>query len=297
MRVLISGASGLIGLALTAALRAGGNQPVALVRRAPQGAEVQWNPGQPLDPQKLAATDAIVHLAGKNVAGRWTEKFKQEVRESRVQGTLTLAKAAAEAYRQTGKPAVLVAASAIGYYGDRGEEVLTEASAPGEGFLADVCREWEAATEVASAAGIRVVNLRIGVVLASDGGALKPMLLPFKLGLGGEIGDGKQYWSWIALEDVVQAIVFALGNDTLRGPVNAVGPEPVRNAEFVKALGKALHRPSMFPLPAFVVRAVFGEFGEEGILGSARILPTKLEAAGYEFRHPQLEEALRTVLG
>lgn len=297
MRVLISGASGLIGLALTAALRAGGDQPVALVRRAPQGAEVQWNPGQPLDPQKLAATDAIVHLAGKNVAGRWTEKFKQEVRESRVQGTLTLAKAAAEAYRQTGKPAVLVAASAIGYYGDRGEEVLTEASAPGEGFLADVCREWEAATEVASAAGIRVVNLRIGVVLASDGGALKPMLLPFKLGLGGEIGDGKQYWSWIALEDVVQAIVFALGNDTLRGPVNAVGPEPVRNAEFVKALGKALHRPSMFPLPAFVVRAVFGEFGEEGILGSARILPTKLEAAGYEFRHPQLEEALRTVLG
>jgi uncharacterized protein (TIGR01777 family) len=297
MRVLISGASGLIGRALTAELTAAGDEPVALVRRAPLGSQVQWDPGQPLDPAKLAGTDAVVHLAGKNVAGRWTPKFKQEILKSRVRGTITLANAAVESFQRTGKPSTFVSASAIGYYGDRGDELLTEDSPPGGGFLAEVCRQWEAATAPASAAGIRVVNLRIGVVLARDGGALKPMLLPFRLGLGGKIGSGQQYWSWIALDDVVGAVLFALRSANLQGPVNAVAPEPARNQQFVRALGEALHRPSVFPLPAFVVRAIFGEFGEEGILGSARILPARLQTAGYTFRHPNLQEALQAALG
>ena len=297
MRILISGASGLIGQALARALASAGHQTVALVRRAPRGDEVQWNPGQPLDPDKLAGADAIVHLAGKNVAGRWTEKFKREIRESRVQGTRTLADAATKCFRANGKPGIFLAASAIGYYGDRGDELLTEDSPPGKGFLAEVCQQWEAATATASAAGVRVANLRIGIVLARDGGALKPMLLPFRMGLGGKIGSGQQFWSWVALEDVVGAFVFALNHENVRGPVNAVGPAPVRNAEFVRALGEELHRPTIFPLPAWVVRAVFGEMGEEGILGSARVEPAKLKAAGYQFRHPQLRDALRAALG
>ncbi len=210
MRVLISGASGLVGRALIRVLAAEGHEPAALVRRAPRLGEVQWNPAEPLDPEKLAGCDAVVHLAGKNVAGRWTEKFKQEVRDSRVQGTRTLAIAVAEAYRRSGRPGVLISASAIGYYGNRGDELLTEESSPGRGFLADVSQQWEAATVPAREAGVRVVNLRIGVVLARDGGALPAMLLPFRLGLGGRVGSGQQYWSWISLEDVIGVILFAL---------------------------------------------------------------------------------------
>ncbi len=296
MRILISGASGLLGSAMRPALASAGHSTSALVRRAPAAGEVQWNPGQPLDPQSLAGFDAIVHLAGKAIAGRWSEKFKREVRESRVLGTQTLATAAAESFRRTGQPKAFVAASATGYYGNRGDEELSEDSKPGSGFLAEVCEEWEAATSPAADAGVRVVNVRIGVVLAKHGGALRAMLPAFRLGLGGPVGDGRQYMSWIALDDVVGAFLFALANENLRGPVNAVAPQPVRNLEFVRALGKALHRPAFFPLPAFVVRTVFGEMGEALLLSSARVKPAKLEAAGYGFRHPELDEALRFTL-
>ena len=289
MRVLISGASGLLGRALSRALQAAGHQPVALVRHAPQGDQIQWDPNRPLDPAKLADADAIVHLAGKNIAGRWTEKFKQEVLDSRVRGTLTLATAAAQSYRQNGRPATFLSASGAGFYGNRGDELLTEDSPSGQGFLAEVCRQWEAATAPASEAGVRVVNLRTGVVLARDGGALKPMLLPFQLGLGGRVGSGQQYWSWIALEDEIGAMLFLLQNDSLRGPVNAVGPNPVRSAEFVRALGKALHRPTIFPLPEWVVKTVMGEMGDELLLTSARVVPAKLSAAGYRFQYSDLK--------
>lgn len=296
MRVLISGASGLIGNAIRPMLADAGHTSSALVRRTPLGDEVQWDPLQPLDPQKLAGFDAIVHLAGKSISGRWTESFKREVRESRVLGTRTLATAAAESHRRTGLPRAFVAASATGYYGNRGDEELTEESKPGCGFLAEVCEEWEAAASAAADAGIRVVNLRIGVVLTKHGGALQAMLPAFRLGLGGPVGDGRQYMSWIALEDVVGAFLIALTSEKLRGPVNAVAPQPVRNIEFVQALGKALHRPAFFPLPAFVVRTAFREMGESLLLGSARVRPTKLEAAGYPFRYPELGEALRAAL-
>lgn len=296
MRILISGASGLLGSAIRPALAGAGHSSSALVRRAPTAGEVQWNPGQPLDPGQLAGFDGIVHLAGKAISGRWSEKFKRELRESRVLGTQTLAVAAAESYRRTGMPKALVAASAIGYYGNCGDQELTENSSAGSGFLAEVCEEWEAATGPAADAGVRVVNLRIGVVLAKQGGALRAMLPAFRLGLGGPVGDGRQYMSWIALDDVVGAFLFALSNERLRGPVNAVAPQPIRNLEFVQALGKALHRPAFFPLPAFVVRTVFGEMGEALLLSSARVRPASLEAAGYAFRHPELDEALRFTL-
>ena len=296
MRVLISGASGLIGRALTPALISAGHEPIALVRRVPRGNEVRWNPTERLDPTKLAGADAIIHLAGKNVAGLWTEKFKREVLESRVRGTRTLANAAAESYRRTGQPHVFISAAGINYYGSRGDELLTEQSSTGKGFLAEVSRQWEAATAPASEAGLRVVNLRIGVVLARDGGALKPMLLPFRLGLGGRIGSGKQFWSWIAFDDVIGVALFALHNDSLRGPVNTVGPEPVRNQEFVRALGTELHRPTIFPLPAWIVRTVLGEMGEELLLTSIRAEPAKLKSAGYSFVYSDLRNAIRTAV-
>ena len=296
MRILISGASGLIGSAVTRALRESGREPVALVRRVPHEGEVKWNPAEPMDPVKLAGYDAVVHLAGKNIAGYWTAKFKQEVRDSRVCGTQMLVTAAAESFRRSGQPGVFLSASAIGYYGERGDELLSEGSPPGQGFLPEVGQQWEAATNVARDAGLRVVNLRFGVVLARDGGALPPMLLPFRAGLGGRIGSGQQYWSWVSLDDVVGVILFALQNDSLRGPVNVVSPEPARNEEFVRALGEALHRPTIFPLPAFVVRTLMGEMGETALLGSARVEPAKLKAAGYQFRHPHLKDALRAAL-
>ncbi len=297
MRVLISGASGLVGGALTRALSAAGDSPVALVRRTAREGEVQWNPAAPLDPEKLAGCDAVVHLAGKNIAGYWTKKFKQEVRESRVRGTKTLATAAAESFRDKGKPGVFVSASAVGYYGNRGDELLTEDSAAGQGFMADVCQEWEAASNPAREAGLRVVNLRLGVVLARDGGALPPMLLPFQLGLGGRVGSGKQYWSWVALDNVVGIIRFVLQNENLRGPVNVVAPEPARNKDFTRALAAQLHRPAIFPLPAFIVRTLLGEMGDAALLGSARVVPARLLAAGYQFRHPTLRDALHAALG
>jgi uncharacterized protein len=296
MRILISGASGLIGSALRPALVAAGHTTAALVRRPAAGDQVQWDPARTLDPRGLKSFDAIVHLAGKNISGYWTDKFKREVRQSRVQGTRTLATAAAESFRQSGTPRVFVAASAIGFYGNRGDEDLTEASPAGNGFLAEVCQEWENAAAPAADAGLRVVHIRIGVVLAKEGGALPAMLTPFRLGLGGPVGNGRQYWSWVTLDDVVGSFLFALSNDELRGPVNAVAPQPVRNAEFVRELGRALHRPTIFPLPAFVVRTLFGEMGDALLLASARVQPSKLEAGGYRFLHPELPEALRSAL-
>src|SRR5271167_2205062 len=297
MRVMISGASGLIGRTLCRALTAAGDEPVALVRRTAGTGEVPWNPTKPLDPEKLVSCDAVVHLAGRNIAGYWTKRFKQEVRQSRVQGTQTVANAAAESHRRTGQLRVFISASAIGYYGDRGDELLTEDSPPGQGFLAELSQQWEAATTPAREAGIRVVNLRIGVVLARGGGALQAMLPPFRLGVGGRVGNGKQYCSWVSLDDVVGAILFALQNDNVRGPVNLVSPEPVRNEEFVRALGAELRRPAILPLPAVVVRTLFGEMGEAALLGSARVEPEKLRAAGYQFRHSHLKDALRAALG
>lgn len=296
MCVMISGASGLLGTALTRALRSEGYETVALVRRPPGEGEVQWDPHQPLDAAQLAGCDAIVHLAGKNIAGLWTAKFKQEVMESRSHSTQILATAVAESFRRTGQPRVFVSASGVGYYGNRGDEVLTEQSAAGAGFLASVCQQWEAAAAPARDAGVRVVNLRIGVVLARDGGALKPMLLPFRLGFGGRIGSGKQWWSWVALDDVIGAMKFALQNEGLQGPVNVVGPSPVRSAEFVRALGRAMQRPTFFPLPEFVIRTVMGEMGDELLLTSARAMPQKLQGAGYEFWHADLDAALRAAL-
>jgi uncharacterized protein (TIGR01777 family) len=296
MRVLISGASGLLGTALTRTLRSAGHQPIALVRRAPRPGEVQWDPEQPLDPARLADYDAVVHLAGKNIAGRWTDKFKQEALESRVRGTQTLATAVAQSYRASGHPQVFLCASGAGYYGNRGDEVLTEESSAGFGFLAEVCRQWEAATTTASEAGLRVVNLRTGVVLARDGGALKPMLPAFQLGLGGRVGSGQQYWSWISLDDEIGAMLFILQNEGLRGPVNAVGPAPVCSAEFVRALGEVLHRPTIFPLPEWAVKTLLGEMGQELLLTSARVMPGKLNAAGYRFAHSDLKDALHAAL-
>lgn len=297
MRVLISGASGFLGQALTHALQMAGHQVVALVRRSPRADQMPWDPEQPLDPAKLAGRDAVVHLAGKNIAGRWTETFKQQVLDSRVQGTRTLSTAAAESFRRSGQPKVLLAASGAGYYADRGDELLTEESSAGTGFLAEVTRQWEAATAPASEAGVRVVRLRIGVVLGRDGGALKQMLLPFRLGLGGRVGDGQQYMSWIALQDVIGAMMFALENENLRGPVNAVAPAPVRNEEFVRTLAGVLNRRAIFHVPAFAVRGLFGEMGQELLLTSTRVAPAKLQAAGYNFRYTDLEAALQAQLG
>jgi uncharacterized protein (TIGR01777 family) len=234
-----------------------------------------------------------VHLAGENIAERWTPAKKVQIRDSRVKGTELLSKTLAGL---SSPPAVLVSASAVGYYGDRGEEPLTDDSAPGRGFLAEVCQAWEAATEPARERGIRVVRLRLGVVLSAAGGALAKMLPPFRLGLGGRLGSGRQYVSWIALGDVVGSIQHAIVTGGLQGATNAVAPRAVTNQEFTKTLGKVLARPTAIPLPAFAARLMFGEMADELLLASARVQPAKLLASGYQFRHPELEAALRHLL-
>jgi uncharacterized protein (TIGR01777 family) len=297
-RVVVTGASGLIGGALVARLVGQGIQVDPLVRRTPRPGttEIRWDPaGGEIDVAGLEGADAVVHLAGESIAaGRWTGARRNAIRRSRVEGTRLLAGALARLER---RPAVLVSASAIGYYGDRGDEVLTENSPGGMGFLAEVAREWEAATQAASHGGIRVVVLRIGLVLAAKGGALPRMLLPFKLGLGGPLGSGRQYVSWIALEDLLDAIEFALTMPTLAGPVNAVAPGPVTSREFARILGRVLHRPAVLPVPALAIRLALGEMGQALLLAGARVVPARLEAAGFRFRHPGLEAALRRVLG
>lgn len=292
-RVLISAASGLIGSALSTALRNRGDEVIALVRRATQSTkEREWHPEKSVASELVSGFDAVVHLSGENVAGRWTEAKKHRIRESRVTTTQNLTHALVATAE---KPGVLICASAIGYYGNRGDEALTEESAAGEGFFPDLCREWEDATKPARAAGIRIVNLRTGIVLSRDGGALKRMLLPFRLGLGGRIGSGRQWWSWIHIEDFVAAVLHILPSMSaapLSGPVNMIARSPVTNAEFTHALAHALHRPSFLPMPETMVRLVFGELADQGLLASAHVVPEKLLANGFQFRFPELGIAL-----
>jgi uncharacterized protein (TIGR01777 family) len=296
MKVLVTGASGFVGSALMRALREGGHEAVALVRRTPRpgAAEVRWDPAGEIDGTKFGGADAVVHLAGESVAaGRWNAERKARILNSRVQGTQTVAASMA---RANPRPRVLVCASANGIYGDTGDKVVTEAEPPGSSFLAEVGRQWENATRAASDAGIRVVNLRLGMVLSGDGGALPRMLSPFRMGLGGRLGDGRQWMSWITLEDVVALILHALTNESLRGPVNAVAPIAVTNAEFTRALGAVLHRPTVLPVPAFAVRAAFGQLADELLLASNRAVPQAALASGFKFRYPEIKGALEHVL-
>lgn len=294
MRVLVSGASGLVGAALTERLRTEGHATGRLVRGAPEGAgEVQWDPGGGgADAAALAGWDAVVHLAGKNLATLWTAGNRRAIRESRVAGTRGLAEAIA---RASPAPRVLVSASAVGFYGSRDDEILTEDSGPGSGFLAELCRDWEAACDPAREADLRVVHLRTGIVLAPAGGPLAKMLLPFRLGLGGRLGDGRQWMSWVTLEDAVGAIVFALRREEIAGAVNVTSPEPVTNADFTRALGAAVGRPTPFPVPAAALRLLPGGFAEQTVLASQRALPARL--AEFPFRLPRLGHALRSVVG
>lgn len=295
MNILVSGSTGLVGKALLPYLTAQGHTVRRLVRSGGSATDVTWDPmGRGPDPAKLEGIDAVVHLAGESIMGRWTEEKKRRIRESRRQGTRLLSEAIA---KMSKPPTVMVSASAIGYYGGRGSESLTEESAPGQGFLTEVCQEWEAATQAASDKGVRVVHPRIGIVLSPNGGALAQMLLPFRLGVGGKIGSGSQYMSWIALDDLIGIIGFALKTENLRGAVNATAPKPETNADYTRTLGKVLHRPTIFPMPAFAAKLAFGEMGETLLLEGARVLPARLAAAGYPFRYPELEGALRHLLG
>lgn len=297
MRVLVTGASGLIGAALVPALAAAGHRVTRLVRVRPRGPEeFRWDPASGLlDPAAFAECEAVIHLAGESIAaGRWTRRRKARIRESRVAGTRLLATGIARALPS---PRALICASAIGYYGDRGDEPLDETSSPGTGFLAEVTRDWEAASEPAARAGIRMVHLRQGVVLSRAGGALPRMILPFRLGLGGPLGGGGQWMSWVALEDVVAAFLHALETPGLDGPVNAVGPNPVTQRELARSLGAVLARPAWLPVPAWALRLGLGQMGEELLLASQCVLPKRLLAGGFQFRHPTLEGALRRIVG
>jgi len=289
--VAITGASGLVGSALIRALDEAATPVIRLSRRASPGAVV-WDPDQGIpDPSRLEQAAAVVHLAGESIAsGRWTDVQKRRIRESRVEGTRNLVRSLA---KLSSPPRVFVCASAIGFYGDRGDELLDETSPSGTGFLADVCREWEAAADEAKEFGARVVQARFGVVLSKDGGALQKMLLPFKLGLGGRVGSGKQYWSWVVLPDVVGAIRHAIATTSLAGPMNVVSPNPATNLAFTKMLAKVLHRPAVMPMPAAAARLMLGEMADELLLSSARVLPRKLENSEYAFQHRELQAALR----
>lgn len=292
-KILVSGSSGLIGAALVPALQSNGYEVVRLVRGASASGRVGWDPARPLAPESVSGFEVIIHLAGESIVGRWTEAKKRRIRESRVQGTRALAAALAKAPQP---PRLLISASAIGYYGNRGEETLREDSSSGDGFLPEVCREWEAAAEPASKAGIRAVQMRFGVVLSALGGALQKMLLPFRMGVGGKVGNGRQWMSWIAIDDLVGAIQHVIKTDTLRGPVNGVGPGPVRNAEFTKTLASVLSRPAIFPMPGFAARLAFGQMADELLLASQRVEPAKLMASGYVFQKPELSTALEDIL-
>jgi uncharacterized protein (TIGR01777 family) len=298
VKILLSGSSGLIGSSLLPFFRAGEHHVTRLVRRPAhsEAREIAWDPAEgKLDPVALESHDAVVHLSGANLGeGRWTAARKALLVESRMKSTRLLAQTLASL---THPPRVMVSASAIGFYGNRGDETLTEESASGSGFLADLCRDWEAACQPAAAKGIRVVHLRTGMVLSPAGGALGKMLTPFKMGVGGVIGSGQQFMSWIALDELLAVILFALTHDVLRGPVNATAPNLVTNREFTKTLGRVLGRPTIFPMPAFAARLAFGEMADELLLSSGRVLPAKLQAAGYKFQFPDLEPALRHVLG
>jgi len=293
-RILISGASGLIGSALVPSLESQGYDVFRLVRRETQESnEVQWDPMRSIPPQLVSGWDAVIHLSGESITGRWTAAKKARIRDSRVVSTRNLTEALVHCEEP---PKTFLSASATGYYGSRGDEVLREDSASGAGFLAEVCREWESATGAAGKAGIRTVNLRTGIVLSRNGGALKPMLLPFRLGLGGKIGSGRQWWSWIHIEDFVAAVLHILRSESVKGPVNMVSPNPVTNADFTKTLARVLRRPAIFAVPFFAARLIFGEFTDEGILASARVDPSRLTESRYKFKFPQPRPALENLL-
>ena len=291
----MTGASGFVGTALVKHLTANGHEPLPLGRTRSSANGIVWNPDTgEIEAERLASIDAVIHLAGESIAsGRWTAAKKQRLINSRLKGTHLIAETISKMSRP---PSVLVSASAVGYYGDRGDEILREESAPGRGFLADLCVQWEAATEPATRKGIRVVHPRLGIVLARHGGVLGKMLLPFKLGVGGKVGSGDQYMSWITLDDLCSILLHCAQASNLHGPVNAVTPNPVTNLEFTKALGNALSRPTIFPLPAFVARTALGEMADELLLSSARVEPRKLIVSRFGFRHPQLGAALRDIL-
>jgi uncharacterized protein (TIGR01777 family) len=287
--------SGTIGQELLPELAVAGHTVTRLKSGAAHGPqEIAWDPLEPTDPVAINGFDAVIHLAGENIFGRWNAAKKKRIRASRVEGTRNLCAALAACAE---KPKALLCASAIGYYGSRADEVLTEGSAAGTGFLAETCDGWEAATEPARAAGTRVVNLRFGIVLSTKSGALKQMLTPFRLGLGGKIGSGKQWMSWIAVADAVGAILFCLESQGTRGPMNVAAPNPVSNGAFTRTLGEVLHRPTIATVPGFVARTILGrEMAEETVLASQRVFPQKLMAAGFKFQYPELKMALAALL-
>lgn len=296
MKVLVSGSHGLVGKAFIHSLLSKGDTVSRLVRETPSGSnDIEWHPNQgQIDAARLGGFDAVVHLAGESIAsGRWTPEKKQRIRDSRIRGTQLLSGALTKAAQP---PSVFVCASAIGIYGDRGDEVLTEQSAPGNDFLADVCKQWEESAEPAAEKGIRLVKARLGIVLDREGGALAKMLPPFRMGIGGRIGDGKQWMSWIALADVVRALEFVIEKQNLSGAVNFVAPNPVTNATFTSALGNILGRPTFFPVPAFGARLAFGEMADALLLSSQRVEPKRLNELGFNFHYANLKDALSLIL-
>lgn len=300
MRIIISGSTGLVGSATVHHLEGANHRVRRLVRpdtdlQAPKGTQIPWSvKDRRINADQLEGHDAVVHLAGEPIAsGKWTEEKKKRLRDSRIDGTTLLSETLAKLVHP---PKVLISASAVGYYGDRGDEELDENASPGSGFLEDICKDWEAATAPASAAGIRVVHLRVGIVLAKRGGALAQMLPIFKLGFGGKIGSGQQYMSWISLDDMTRIIAHCITDESISGPVNATAPNPVRNATFTKTLGHVLKRPTFMPVPRFALRMRFGEMADALLYASTRAIPAKLESHGYEFHHPTLEKALQDLL-
>jgi uncharacterized protein (TIGR01777 family) len=296
MKILITGSHGLVGKALISELVKDGHEIVSLVRHKSEGAsEIEWHPNQrSIDSERVSGFDVVVHLAGESIAsGRWTDEKKRKIRESRVDGTTLLSRALAQSSKA---PAAFISASAIGYYGNRADELLNEKSAPGNDFLAEVCVAWERATGEAEARGVRTVHARFGIILDQEGGALAKMLTPFRMGVGGRIGDGKQWMSWIALVDVLKGLKFVIENESIAGPVNFVAPNPVTNGEFTKTLGDALSRPTLFPMPSFAVRLAFGEMADALLLSSAKVEPKRLEESGYRFEFENLQPALAAIL-
>lgn len=293
-RIAITGITGMVGQALAERLRTRGSSVLGISRSASKKHpdNILWNSESGItEPGRLESIDTVVHLAGENIAGgRWNEQLKRRIHDSRVHGTRSLVKSLGAISK---RPSTLICASAIGYYGDRGDHVLDENAAPGSGFLADTCREWEAEALAAEKLGVRVVCIRIGVVLSRNGGALTRMLLPFQLGLGGIVGPGTQYWSWIGLNDLVRIIEFCVDHSEISGAVNAVSPEPSTNREFTRTLGSVLSRPTLFPLPAFMARLVLGEMAQDLLLASTRVIPAALLRSGFQFEQPSLKECLQ----
>jgi len=293
-RILISGASGLIGTALVPTLEARGFSIMRLVRRSTsRDTDVEWDPSRPLRPELVAGFDAVIHLAGEPVMGLWTDAKRARILNSRVLSTKHLSEALATTSQP---PRVFISGSATGYYGDRGDEVLREDSSSGEGFLPEVCRQWEAATKSAEDAGIRTAHIRTGIVLSAQGGALRAMLPNFKLGLGGKIGSGRQWMSWIHMQDHIGAVRHILDHELVQGPVNLVTPSPVRNSEFTETLAKVLSRPAVLGVPAFALRVILGEMAKEILLASQRVEPAKLLGSGYRFKYQDLLGALQNIL-